>query len=45
MKWDNTVGREGEGVVVGEGEGVGKDGVKKLQDSILDRMELFIIIY
>ena len=39
------MGREGEGVVGGEGEGVREDGVRKLQDSILDPMELFIIIY
>ena len=33
MKWDSTVGWEGEGVVVGEGEGVVGDGVKKLQNT------------
>lgn len=44
MKWDSTVGWEGEGVVGGEGEGVGEDGVKKLQISILDPMELVVII-
>ena len=45
MKWDSTVGWEGEGVVVGEGEGVVGDGVKKLQNTILDPMKLFIIMY
>ena len=38
------MGWEGEGVVGGEGEGVGEDGVKKLQNSILDSMELVVII-
>ena len=28
----------------GEGEGVGEDGVTKLQNSILDPMELVVII-
>ena len=44
MKWDSTVGWEGEGVVGEKGEGVGEDGVKKLQISILDPMELVVII-
>ena len=44
MKWDSTVRWEGEGVVGGEGEGVREDGVRKLQNSILDPMELFIIM-
>ena len=43
MKWDSTEGWEGEGVVGGEGEGFGEDGVKKLQNSILDPMELVVI--
>lgn len=38
------MGWEGEGVVGGEGEGVGEDGVKKLQNSILDPIELVVII-
>ena len=47
------MGWEGEGVGEGEGEGVvgggvvkgfGEDGVKKLQNSILDPMELVVII-
>ena len=33
-----------EGVVGGKGEGVGEDGVKKLQNSILDPMELVVTI-
>ena len=44
MKWDSTVGWEGEGVVGWEGDGVVEDGVKKLQNSILDPMELVVII-
>ena len=44
MKWDSTVGWEGEGVVGGEGEGVEEDGVKKLPNGILDPMELVVII-
>ena len=44
MKWDSTVRWEGEGVVGGEGEGVREDGVRKLQNSILDPMELVVII-
>ena len=38
------MGREGEGVVGGEGKGVGEDGVKKLQNGISDPMELVAII-
>ena len=33
-----------EGVVGGKGEGVGEDGVKKLQNGISDPMELVVII-
>ena len=36
MKWGSTVGWEDEGVV--------GDGVKKLQNGILDPIELFVII-
>ena len=37
------MGWEGGRVVGGEGEGVEEDGVKKLQNSILDPMELVVI--
>lgn len=44
MKWDSTVGWEGEGVVGVEGKGIGEDSVKKLQNGISDPMELVVII-
>ena len=46
MGWEGegVVGWEGDGVVGVEGKGVGEDGVKKLQNSILDPTELVVII-